>query len=331
MATTSAEPLAIDVQQLSKTYREGLIVPRIHPALKNVSLEVKAGEVFGLLGPNGAGKTTLIKVLLGILHPTNGIAQVLRQPAGSKAARRKIGYLPENLVFPRHHTGRSALYFYGRLSEMTDAQIAAREQELFDLVSLQGRQNEAVRRYSKGMRQRLGLAQAMLHDPDLLILDEPTDGLDPMGRSQIRDVLDKLKQRGKTVFLNSHILQEVELICDRVAIMALGQLRGIGTIDELIRSHTDDQSSSVKLEVLASPDRINQVPGLPQGVLVQEIDFGGLGHEGLSRIALESIDQSGVDLLVDILRHANISILRIERARPSLEQVFMNIVGAAKS
>ncbi|MFM8189679.1 MAG: ABC transporter ATP-binding protein [Pirellula sp.] len=331
MATTSAEPLAIDVQQLSKTYREGLIVPRIHPALKNVSLEVKAGEVFGLLGPNGAGKTTLIKVLLGILHPTNGIAQVLRQPAGSKAARRKIGYLPENLVFPRHHTGRSALYFYGRLSEMTDAQIAAREQELFDLVSLQGRQNEAVRRYSKGMRQRLGLAQAMLHDPDLLILDEPTDGLDPMGRSQIRDVLDKLKQRGKTVFLNSHILQEVELICDRVAIMALGQLRGIGTIDELIRSHTDDQSSSVKLEVLASPDRINQVPGLPQGVLVEEIDFGGLGHEGLSRIALESIDQSGVDLLVDILRQANISILRIERARPSLEQVFMNIVGAAKS
>ena len=331
MATTSAEPLAIDVQQLSKTYREGLIVPRIHPALKNVSLEVKAGEVFGLLGPNGAGKTTLIKVLLGILHPTNGIAQVLRQPAGSKAARRKIGYLPENLVFPRHHTGRSALYFYGRLSEMTDAQIAARDQELFDLVSLQGRQNEAVRRYSKGMRQRLGLAQAMLHDPDLLILDEPTDGLDPMGRSQIRDVLDKLKQRGKTVFLNSHILQEVELICDRVAIMALGQLRGIGTIDELIRSHTDDQSSSVKLEVLASPDRINQVPGLPQGVLVQEIDFGGLGHEGLSRIALESIDQFGVDLLVDILRQANISILRIERARPSLEQVFMNIVGAAKS
>jgi len=331
MATTSAEPLAIDVQQLSKTYREGLIVRRIHPALKNVSLEVKAGEVFGLLGQNGAGKTTLIKVLLGILHPTNGIAQVLRQPAGSKAARRKIGYLPENLVFPRHHTGRSALYFYGRLSEMTDAQIAAREQELFDLVSLQGRQNEAVRRYSKGMRQRLGLAQAMLHDPDLLILDEPTDGLDPMGRSQIRDVLDKLKQRGKTVFLNSHILQEVELICDRVAIMALGQLRGIGTIDELIRSHTDDQSSSVKLEVLASPDRINQVPGLPQGVLVDAIDFGGLGHQGLSRIALERIDQSGVDLLVDKLRQADISILRIERARPSLEQVFMNIVGAAKS
>ena len=330
MSSISAETLAIDVQHLSKTYREGLLFPRVHPALKDVSLQVKAGEVFGLLGPNGAGKTTLIKVLLGILHPTNGLAQVLKEPAGSKAARRKIGYLPENLVFPRHHTGRSALYFYGRLSEMSDSQIAARENELFDLVSLQGRQNEAVRRYSKGMRQRLGLAQAMLHDPDLLILDEPTDGLDPMGRSQIRDVLDKLKQRGKTVFLNSHILQEVELICDRVAIMALGRLRGIGTIDELIRSHTNDQSGSVKLEVLAIPSQIRQIESLPANTMIESIDLGRLSQDGLSRIAVDNIDQAGVDSLVDQLRSAQISILRIERARPSLEQVFMNIVGAAK-
>lgn len=331
MATTSAEPLAIDVEHLSKTYREGLLFPRIHPALKDVSLQVRGGEVFGLLGPNGAGKTTLIKVLLGILHPTKGLAQVLKEPAGSKAARRKIGYLPENLVFPRHHTGRSALYFYGRLSEMSDAQIAKREEELFDLVSLSGRQNEAVRRYSKGMRQRLGLAQAMLHDPDLLILDEPTDGLDPMGRSQIRDVLDKLKQRGKTVFLNSHILQEVELICDRVAIMALGQLRGIGTIDELIRSHTDEQQSSVKLEVLASPERIKQLNTRAHEATVESINLGQASSEGLSRISVDRIDQAGVDRLVDQLRAEGISILRIERARPSLEQVFMNIVGAAKS
>ena len=331
MVPTSSNLLAIDVQQLSKTYREGIVFPRLHPALKDVSLQVRSGEVFGLLGPNGAGKTTLIKVLLGILHPTQGVAEVLTQPAGSKAARRKIGYLPENLVFPRHHTGRSALYFYGRLSEMSDAQIAARENELFDLVSVQGRQNEAVRRYSKGMRQRLGLAQAMLHDPDLLILDEPTDGLDPMGRSQIRDVLDKLKQRGKTVFLNSHILQEVELICDRVAIMALGRLRGIGTIDELIRSHSDEQAGSLKLEVFASPDRIRALSIVPAGGLVETIDFGGLNDQSLSRIAVASIDQAGVDRLVDGLRNAELSILRMERARPSLEQVFMNIVGAAKS
>lgn len=332
--------LAIDVVQLSKSYREGLIFPRVHAALKEVSLQVHRGEVFGLLGPNGAGKTTLIKVLLGILHPSRGTAQVLKLPAGSKAARRRIGYLPENLVFPRHHTGRSALYFYGRLSEMTDSQIAAREKELFELVSLKGRENEAVRRYSKGMRQRLGLAQAMLHDPDLLILDEPTDGLDPMGRSQIREVLEKLKQRGKTVFLNSHILQEVELICDRVAIMALGKLRGIGTIDGLVRHHTQDETARLTIEVLATPSKIEQLQILPPEATVESIIFESrtdapqmqstTASTGLSRITIPAIDQPNTDRLVDSLRANQLSILRMERARPSLEQVFMNIVGAAK-
>ena len=335
--------LAIDVDHLSKSYREGLIFPRIHAALKEVSLQVTRGEVFGLLGPNGAGKTTLIKVLLGILHPNKGSAQVLKLPAGSKAARRRIGYLPENLVFPRHHTARSALYFYGRLSEMSNSQIAARENELFELVSLKGRENEAVRRYSKGMRQRLGLSQAMLHDPDLLILDEPTDGLDPMGRSQIREVLEKMKNRGKTVFLNSHILQEVELICDRVAIMALGKLRGIGTIDGLIRNHTQENAAALVLEVIALPSSIEQLHILPENASVEPIVFESLVEQSsaateltstaaqhLSRISIPSIDQAGADRLVDALRANNISILRIERARPSLEQVFMNIVGAAK-
>lgn len=325
----AATSLAIDVDHLSKTYREGLLFPRVHPALRDVSLQVRAGEVFGLLGPNGAGKTTLIKILLGILHPTRGSASVLRMPAGSKAARRKIGYLPENLVFPRHHTGRSAFYFYGRLSEMSDAEIAKREDELFDLVSLTGRQNEAVRRYSKGMRQRLGLAQAMLHDPDLLILDEPTDGLDPMGRSQIRDVLDRLKKRGKTVFLNSHILQEVELICDRVAIMALGELRGIGTIDELIFQHANDNLGYLKMEVIAKESQLREILNGEWESTLSHMATHTDTHLDTTRIDIRSIDQAGVDRLVDQLREHKISILRMERARPSLEQVFMNIVAGA--
>lgn len=223
---------------------------------------------------------------------------------------------------------------------MTDSQIAAREKELFELVSLKGRENEAVRRYSKGMRQRLGLAQAMLHDPDLLILDEPTDGLDPMGRSQIREVLEKLKQRGKTVFLNSHILQEVELICDRVAIMALGKLRGIGTIDGLVRHHTQDETARLSIEVLATPSTIEQLQILPSEAMVESIVFESrteapqmqstTASTGLSRITIPAIDQPKTDQLVDSLRANQLSILRMERARPSLEQVFMNIVGAAK-
>ena len=250
---------AIYVNQLSKVYTEGLVFRRKHKALREVNLEVKSGEVFGLLGPNGAGKTTLIKILLGILHPNQGKASVLDMEAGSKAARRRIGYLPENLIFPRHHTGRSALYFYGRLSELSDSQIAAKEHELFELVDLTGRQHEPVRRYSKGMRQRLGLAQALLHDPDLLILDEPTDGLDPMGRSQIRDLLSRLKERGKTVFLNSHILQEVELICDRVAVMALGELRGMGTIEHLIQQNPMAQRGTVHVDVPSTTKNVETI------------------------------------------------------------------------
>ena len=222
------DSLAIDVQKLQKQYRDGWIVPRRFNALKGIDLGVRRGEVFGLLGPNGAGKTTLIKILLGIVKSTGGQAFLLGEPAGTKSARRRIGYLPENLNFPSHQTAKRAMEFFGRLSSVPERVIKTKSSELLELVGLAGREKELVRKYSKGMRQRLGLAQAMLHDPELLILDEPTDGLDPVGRSQIRKLINELRDQGKTVFLNSHILQEVELVCDRVAILAGGQLQGIG-------------------------------------------------------------------------------------------------------
>lgn len=322
---------AIDVTDLSKTYREGLVFRKVHNALSHVSLSVKRGEVFGLLGPNGAGKTTLIKVLLGILHPNQGSATVLDLPAGSKSARRKIGYLPENLVFPRHHTGRSALYFYGRLSEMNESQIRARESELWNIVGLKGREREPVRRYSKGMRQRLGLAQSMLHDPDLMVFDEPTDGLDPMGRQEIRNVLDQLKERGKTVFLNSHILQEVELVCDRVAIMATGKLRGIGTIDELIESHPHASKSTVTVEAIGTMAQIQEAT-LDCAVRDFSVVLDGVEDAtSVQRFVVDATDQANVDKVIDRLRENTISIYRMQRYRASLEQVFMSIVGAANS
>ena len=320
---------AIDVTDLSKTYREGLVFRKIHNALSHVSLSVKRGEVFGLLGPNGAGKTTLIKVLLGILHPNQGKATVLDLPAGSKSARRKIGYLPENLVFPRHHTGRSALYFYGRLSEMNDSKIHARENELWRLVGLSGREHEPVRRYSKGMRQRLGLAQAMLHDPDLMVFDEPTDGLDPMGRQEIRNVLDQLKDRGKTVFLNSHILQEVELVCDRVAILALGKLRGIGTIDELIENHPHASKATVTIEAIGTFEWIKEATRDCEVRDFSTVLDGIDSAVAVQRFAVDATVQANVDRVVDRLRDSSISIYRMQRFRPSLEQVFMGIVSAS--
>ena len=194
-----------------------------------------AGEIFGLLGPNGAGKTTLIKVLLGLVHKTSGDAELLGRPAGDIEARRQIGYLPEQHRIPHHLTGNTALEYYGRLSNMSMSDIRRRRPELLETVGLRRWGRTLVRKYSKGMTQRLGLAQAMLHDPELLILDEPTDGVDPVGRAEIRDILGRLKSEGKTIFLNSHLLQEIELVCDRVAILGQGKLRRMDSVEAIRR------------------------------------------------------------------------------------------------
>ena len=219
----------IDVHSLEKSYGTWSLTGRqTLVALRGVSLQAHAGEVFGLLGPNGAGKTTLIKILLGVVKPSGGTASLFGESVGSTAARQRVGYLPESLRVDRHHTARSALRYYGKLSRMSSRDIARRSDELLDLVGLRGRDRESVRRFSKGMYQRLGLAQALMHNPDLLVLDEPTDGLDPVGRSEVRKVIKRLRDSGKTIFLNSHLLQEVEMICTRVAILANGEIRGSG-------------------------------------------------------------------------------------------------------
>ena len=234
MIKASDQVIAID--ELRKSYRRGLW-RRSVDALRGVSFRVGPGEIFGLLGPNGAGKTTIIKILLGIVRASGGSAQLLGFPAGDRRGRRQVGYLPENLQFPRHQTARTALEYCGRLSGMSYTQIRARRDSLLATVGLNDRDRESVKRYSKGMQQRLGLAQALLHDPTVLILDEPTDGLDPVGRSQVRSILVQLRDEGRTVFLNSHLLQEVELVCDRVAILDSGQLRFEGTINDLTPAH----------------------------------------------------------------------------------------------
>jgi ABC-2 type transport system ATP-binding protein len=313
----------VEASELRKTYREGWLFPKKLTALRGVSLEVRRGEVFGLLGPNGAGKTTLIKILLGILHPTGGRAQILGLPAGSLAARSRIGYLPENMAFARHHSGLDAIYFFGRLSGLSERMIRQRYPALLELVGLSGREREPVRKYSKGMRQRLGLAQALLHDPDVMILDEPTDGLDPVGRSQVRQVLERLKSDGKTIFLNSHILQEVELVCDRVAIMARGQIHEVGTIGEVVARHPDSQRWQLHLELGGQEAAIKPV--------VEPWSSGTLKRLGdaLWRWDLEVGSQGEVDRLVDQLRQAGVSLMGLQRQLPRLEEVFLRIVTEA--
>lgn len=307
----------IEVHDLEKSYRNGWFGKQVH-ALKGVSLQVNQGEIFGLLGPNGAGKTTLIKILLGIVRKTGGQATVLGSPAGSRKSRIKVGYLPENHRIPRHLTGNTALEFYGALSGMSLGDIRAKRPALLELVGLAERGTDSVSTYSKGMLQRLGLAQAMLHDPDLIILDEPTDGVDPVGRSDIRAVLRQIKSEGRTIFLNSHLLQEVEQVSDRVAILDRGQVMRIGGVDELTLA-----STAYDFVVVGTPEAITQ------SLTGYEVSQAQPSADNTVRctISLPAADQ--VDRVIDKLRQAGIGIRGIARCKSSLEDVFIRIVQSA--
>lgn len=338
----------ISIDRLTKTYRSGLIGGRSIKALREVSLWTRRGEIFGLLGPNGAGKTTLIKILLGVIRSSGGSARLLGEPAGSIAARKRVGYLPESLRIDRHHTARTALRFYGGMSGLGHELIAKRSDELLRLVGLEGRDRESVKRFSKGMYQRLGLAQALLHDPDLLILDEPTDGLDPVGRSEVRRLLLELRSRGKTIFLNSHILQEVELVCDRVAVMAAGQVRGIGTIEELTQ-RLGDRQVKWDLAEAGDPQSVQRILSEASGLEAtagETIIGGSLNGDaklankqvlvdrlpsGVLRATVPWVDQSALDRTVDRLRSAGISIVSLTTPRRSLEDVFLSLVGSTEA
>lgn len=309
---------AIEVQDLRKIYRGGLFGRRVQ-ALRGVSLQVRRGEIFGLLGPNGAGKTTLIKILLGIVHRTSGHATLLGKPVGRRTSRREVGYLPENHRIPRHHTGNSALEFYAALSHMSGAEIRRRRPELLKLVGLSEWGKASIRQYSKGMLQRLGLAQALMHDPQILILDEPTDGVDPVGRAELRTLLVELKGRGKTIFINSHLLQEIELVCDRVAILHKGQLVAVGNIAELTRG----KATSVVFELVlpAAQDSGWQAA------------FEGLDARpprckpgGTYEVCVTVGGQPDVDRCVDRLRQAGVSIVSITPHKLTLEEAFLEVV-----
>ena len=218
----------IETIDLSKNYK------RIQ-ALRGVSIVVKKGEIYGLLGQNGAGKTTLIKVLLGIISGWQGEAQLLGKAAGRADVRARVGYLPEDHHFPDYHSSYSLLDFYCQLLGVSGSGRRRRIPEMLELVGLKGRMHYKIRTYSKGMKQRMGIAQAIVHNPEVVFLDEPTDGVDPIGRREIREIMLRLKERGVTIFLNSHLLSEVEQICDRVAILQKGQVIREGSIAELTR------------------------------------------------------------------------------------------------
>ncbi len=310
---------AIEVRDLRKTYGSRWRGRQIH-ALRGVTLQVPRGEIFGLLGPNGAGKTTLIKVLLGIISRSAGEARLLDFPAGDLRGRRRVGYLPEHHRIPRHHTAYSALTYYGGLSGLSPSEVRTRREALLETVGLRGWGDVPVPQFSKGMQQRLGLAQAMLHEPELLILDEPTDGVDPVGRSEMRALLQRLKEQGKTMFLNSHLLQEVELVCDRVAILDRGELLQVGEVDALTIEAVNDVQFTFAGTDAQLTAAFGNAPAHP--VAVQE--------NGQFLITLVDPAQADVDRLIDQARQGGLSVLGVERRHQTLEQAFLKIIQRAR-
>ncbi|EMI17199.1 ABC transporter-like domain protein [Rhodopirellula maiorica SM1] len=226
--------VVIETRNLSKIYRDFWGRKKVH-ALKSLDIEVRRGEIFGLLGPNGSGKSTTIKLILGLLFPTSGRVLVFDKDATETSKNERIGYLPEESYLYKFLTAEETLDFYGRLFNMSGAQRKKRVEELIKLVGLQGAKHRQLREYSKGMTRRVGLAQALINDPDLILLDEPTTGLDPIGTREMKDLILALRDQGKTVLLCSHQLADVQDVCDRVAILHQGELKELGRVTDLLK------------------------------------------------------------------------------------------------
>lgn len=240
---------AIVIDRLTKTFKPNWPWKPPTTVLRGLSFSVGQGEIFGFLGPNGAGKTTTLKVLIGLIRQTSGYAEVLGSPAGDVEVHRRIGFLPESPYFYDYLTAEEFLRFYGRLAGMGGARLSQRVTSLLELVGLAEARARQLRKFSKGMLQRVGLAQALVHDPELVILDEPMSGLDPIGRKEIRDLILHLREQGKTVLFSTHIIPDVEMICDRVVVIVKGQVLAAGRVDELV-GHGRTRSVEVVCEGL---------------------------------------------------------------------------------
>lgn len=317
IAPGSTSEWAIDLSNVSKTYKG-----KVH-ALRGISMRVRRGEVFGFLGPNGAGKSTLVKILLTIIRPTNATGQVLGARVGDKETLKRVGYLPEHHRFPDYLTGAQVVDFYGALAGVPRDVRRKRTTELLEVVGMRDWANAKVKGYSKGMRQRVGIAQALVNDPDLVVLDEPTDGVDPVGRRDIREIVARLREQGKTVFINSHLLSELEMVCDRVAILVKGTVASQGTIDELTR-----EKRYIEIEVSVRDGAAvgwgAMVPGAAEGECV--LPTGERASVAGNVIRVYSDDSMCVQPIIDAARGRGHVIRAVKPVRPSLEDLFMAAV-----
>jgi len=305
---------AIEILGLEKTYMVGFWRKRPKRALKPLHLTVENGEIFGFLGPNGAGKTTTLKMLMGLVFPTSGTARILGQEWTEPSVKAQIGFLPEQPYFYDYLTAHELLNYYGQLSGVPGKDRKRRIEEVLQQVGLTDVKGVQLRKFSKGMLQRAGIAQAILHNPQLVFFDEPMSGLDPLGRREVRDLMEQLKQQGKTVFFSTHILSDAEALCDRVAIIHKGELRGVGAIEEL--------TSSVQ----------GKVEIVWQGTVVPA-SMKALGAE--CHVSGETVrgvmSERQQDAAIDALRRERMRLISITPLRTSLESYFVEKLQHSKT
>jgi len=305
---------AIEIQGLEKTYSVGFWRKKPKLALRPLHLNVDDGEIFGFLGPNGAGKTTTLKMLMGLVFPTAGTARILGLPFDDPRMKTQIGFLPEQPYFYDYLTARELLHYYGRLSGVDSKTILGKIPEMLERVGLKDSADLQLRKFSKGMLQRVGIAQAILHDPRVVFLDEPMSGLDPMGRREVRDLMVQLKAEGKTVFFSTHILSDAEALCDRVAIIHRGELQGVGSVAELTSSVVS------RVELIW---RGNTVPAVLRG-LGAECHVGG-------EVVRAVVPESSQEAALDALRRERLQLVSLTPVRTSLEDYFIQKLRPAQA
>jgi ABC-2 type transport system ATP-binding protein len=300
---------AIEILGLTKDYPVGFWRKRMRRSLDNLSLRVEEGEIFGFLGPNGAGKTTTLKLLMGLIFPTAGTARILGRSIDDVAMHRDIGYLPEQPYFYDYLTARELLDYYARFSGYPSAERRARVTRVLERVGLAASADVQLRKFSKGMLQRAGIAQAIIHDPRLVFLDEPMSGLDPIGRREVRDIILDLKTQGRTVFFSTHILSDAEMLCDRVAVLHLGKLRGVGAPGKIVSLEVH------AMEILFEPAESRS---LSSNLTQRATPVGGR-----YRLQVPEAELYGA---LEEMRSCEARILSVSPVRPTLEDYFVGLV-----
>ncbi len=306
---------AIQIDNLTKDYPFGFLHLKTKRSLEGLTMRVEDGEVFGFLGPNGAGKSTTIKLLVGLIFPTAGTAQILGRPISDIAMHQDIGYLPEQPYFYDYLTAAELLDYFARFHNLKAADRRERVARMLKKVGLETARKIQLRKYSKGMLQRVGLAQAILHDPRVVILDEPMSGLDPLGRREVRDIILELKREGRTVLFSTHILSDAEMLCDRVGVIVGGKLRGVGAPDEIvgIKAHG--------MEILF--ERTGYAAGAASTLLEKATRTG-------NRYRLH-VEEAELYQTIETLREAGARILSVMQMKASLEEYFMHLIEADRA